>query len=224
MKRVALGRAPSGVVDVRRKRTAKWVAYYEQGQGSKPADADWRKFAGPLATLFHGLCGYCERHCKGDVDHFRPKSRFPQLVYRWSNWVYSCPTCNSRHKGEKWPGCGFVNPCARRTAKPPGHYFRFDLLTAEIVPREHLTPAEFEMADTTIRELRLNDYSAHLKPRFDLLALAGEAVRLARRNKAELANLVHLLSASGREHGTLLRQFIDEKVTVPARQRHSPGA
>ncbi|MFT4927654.1 MAG: hypothetical protein ACI8WB_003767, partial [Phenylobacterium sp.] len=62
---------------------------------------------------FHNNCGYCgtaiptpirpdERESvvgKGDVDHFLPKSIFPELVYEWSNYIWCCKACN-QHKRE----------------------------------------------------------------------------------------------------------------------------
>jgi len=37
----------------------------------------------------------------GQVDHFKPKNQFPDLVYVWSNYVWSCKDCN-KLKGEKF--------------------------------------------------------------------------------------------------------------------------
>lgn len=34
-----------------------------------------------VRTVFFGLCAYCEELCKDEVEHFRPKSRFPERVY-----------------------------------------------------------------------------------------------------------------------------------------------
>ncbi|MGA5696766.1 P-loop NTPase fold protein (plasmid) [Bacillus cereus] len=46
-----------------------------------------------------GKCVYCEtflgRIGNGDVDHFFPKSRYPDLTFEWSNMFFACNTCNS---------------------------------------------------------------------------------------------------------------------------------
>jgi hypothetical protein len=51
------------------------------------------------------------------VDHYRPKSRFPEFAATYTNLFYACNTCN-RRKGEFWPSrqqrdlSQFVpNPC-----------------------------------------------------------------------------------------------------------------
>ena len=55
------------------------------------------------------------------VEHFAPKSRFPELAYNYDNLFYACPWCN-RAKWDKWPSTssdvnvvgneGFVDPCS----------------------------------------------------------------------------------------------------------------
>jgi hypothetical protein len=50
------------------------------------------------------------------VDHYRPKSRFDNLLTTYSNLFYCCNPCN-RRKGEYWPPRGqgtthyIPNPC-----------------------------------------------------------------------------------------------------------------
>ena len=29
------------------------------------------------------MCGYCEEETAGEIDHFRPVSKCPSLVYEW---------------------------------------------------------------------------------------------------------------------------------------------
>jgi len=71
-------------------------------------------------------CAYCliheqdyQTHESFQVDHFKPRSRFPQLERTYSNLYYSCQLCNKRsRKGDRWPtqseisaGIRFVDPC-----------------------------------------------------------------------------------------------------------------
>lgn len=51
------------------------------------------------------------------IDHFRPKSKFPQLECSYENLYYCCNDCNS-YKGSAWPsdslqlrGIYFPDPC-----------------------------------------------------------------------------------------------------------------
>ena len=134
MHSVVRGPEPPGLKQLKRRLTPKWVRYYREGKGKKPADVRWRDFHASLRDVFFRLCAYCEQFCKGEVDHFRPKSRFPQRVYQWSNWVHACHACNNG-RGEKWPPCGYVDPCARLARSRPEAHFDFDTKTAEITPR-----------------------------------------------------------------------------------------
>lgn len=48
-------------------------------------------------------CAYCERHCKAEIEHYRPKAKVTEdenhpgyywLCYEWSNLLPSCHECN----------------------------------------------------------------------------------------------------------------------------------
>lgn len=137
MHSVRRGPAPPGLQAVRKKFTPGWVRYYRAGRGPKPQDDRWRTFQPYLSKAFSHICGYCEEICKGDVDHFKPKTRYPEGVYQWSNWVLACPFCNNS-KGEQWSAQGFVNPCESSAAGRPESHFVFDTLTGEILARPGL--------------------------------------------------------------------------------------
>lgn len=64
-----------------------------------------------LGRPFQYLCGYCEKPCKrgrpgkpdsGEVDHFRPRSRYSKLTFEWENLVYACHRCNWK-KADQFP-------------------------------------------------------------------------------------------------------------------------
>ena len=39
-------------------------------------------------------CMYCEDNGAYQVEHFRPKSLYPRLVFAWANFLYACGQCN----------------------------------------------------------------------------------------------------------------------------------
>jgi uncharacterized protein (TIGR02646 family) len=41
-------------------------------------------------------CCYCEDSLADEVEHIRPKSLYPELVFVWENYLYSCGPCNSK--------------------------------------------------------------------------------------------------------------------------------
>lgn len=158
------GPAPSRLEPVRSRYTPRWVEHYRDGAEPKPSDARWRDFRNDLSEVFSGLCGYCEESCLGVVDHFRPKSKFPELVYEWSNWVFACHRGCNTEKGEKWPTGGYVDPCAKSRSGRPENLFAFDTRTGAIKPRDGLSPARRKKAIQTRGDLDLNA-SHHLKNR-----------------------------------------------------------
>ena len=168
------GPEPSGLPQVRAQHTPRWVQHYRHGVGTRPSDSQWRRFIEHLRDAFHGLCAYCEQLRRGEVDHFRPKSRYPELVYAWSNWLFACRDCNHTKLG-KWPHGGYVNPCARSTLARPEHYFAFDTQTGEILPSEELTAFDHNRALRTIEDLGLNEMH-HLKNRLVWLQLISEII------------------------------------------------
>src|SRR5439155_2465679 len=130
-----------------------------------------RRYIATLGAVFAGLCAYCEEICRGEIDHFRPKSRYPERVYEWSKWVLACHDCNNK-KGEKWPSSGFPDPCSTRHRCEK--IFSFDTQTGEILPSRHLAPAHERRARLIIRDCGLNEYH-HLRKRLqwmDAVALA----------------------------------------------------
>ena len=68
--------------------------------GAKVADFSdvWRSAKQRLKAVSRGKCWYCEaRQDRSDnaVDHFRPKSLYPWLAFKLSNFRFACTFCNS---------------------------------------------------------------------------------------------------------------------------------
>lgn len=95
----------------------------EQGKPDFPpvwrADARVRR---AIAAMSYGFCAYCqspvssthpgtkgEDRPPGQVEHFRPKARFPAQAYAWDNYFLACMGCNGA-KHDKWPAGGYVRP------------------------------------------------------------------------------------------------------------------
>lgn len=92
-----------------------------------PIKASYGAYKEDLRRDFAGRCGYCDGPDEFSggfrgyqIDHFAPKSLFPEWLVKYGNLVYSCPYCN-RAKSNKWVGVdktvpndgssGFVDPC-----------------------------------------------------------------------------------------------------------------
>jgi hypothetical protein len=91
--------------------------------------SDYKSYKNVLRVEFHRKCVYCRapdtnapRRDGFGVDHYRPKSLFPDLATVYENLYYCCNGCNSR-KRSYWPtkeneGKLFVpNPCEHEMYK-----------------------------------------------------------------------------------------------------------
>lgn len=166
MRWIDRGPEPGRVGTFDREFTQGWVSYFQEGVGSRPEDSYWREFRSRLGERSDGMCWYCERRCDpaaevGDraatLDHFRPISRFPNLAYDWSNWVFSCRRCNEDYKNSNWPENGYVDPATEDERERPEHYFDYDVRTHDVVPRDGLIEDERRRAWDTIDDLGLNE-------------------------------------------------------------------
>lgn len=87
-----------------------------------------------LVKMFSGKCAYCESKIShidyGDIEHFKPKSKYPLEAVKWENLLLACKRCNgAEYKSDEFPskqkGGWLINPC---TDEPDTHFrFEFDV-------------------------------------------------------------------------------------------------
>ena len=145
---------------------------------NRPSNTTFHAVREKLSEMCAGAqrCVYCEDSVGDEVEHIKPKDLYPEDVFRWSNYVYACGTCNGR-KNNKYsvitkdgrvevtrprgaaitppmPGePAFVNP----RVEDPLALMAMDLLgTFFVLPRDGLDAVEADRADFTIETLDLN--------------------------------------------------------------------
>ena len=204
------GPEPSTLQVLKRRYTSGWVEYFLHKRGVMPRDSRWRDYWPNMRQIFHGLCAYCEALCRGEVDHFRPKSVYPQLVHSWSNWLFACHDCN-HSKRQQWPECGYVDPCAVPWPGSTDAYFRFDLRTGEILPKENLPAASKQKAQTTISALGLN-HLHHLEARIEWLMII-EAVIMNEFGEVDYEGRKHIAYFASRtsRYSSLSRAWLSKQ-------------
>lgn len=155
----------------------------------------YQSYRADLKRDFQGACGYCgDEDVRVDavvfhIDHFAPKSRFPDLAVSYGNLVYACRYCNVS-KSDHWIGKdaaihhdgkqGFVDPCSEDYEK---HLER--LASGRIVGKT-------ELGCYIVGKLKLNLI------RHELLWQA----RRARKLRDEVERLLDQLEARGQEDGS----------------------
>ena len=116
-----------------------WIDHYTHKTTDKPPnDNAWTEpsIREPLINSFKDNCGYCGRKMGrlpsdrpvGQVDHFLSKSKRPDLVYTWENYIWSCSDCN---KG-KLAKDEFLSPCNWADME----YLHFDFATGKYILKE----------------------------------------------------------------------------------------
>jgi uncharacterized protein (TIGR02646 family) len=131
-----------------------------------------------LAAMCAGACRcmYCEDSAANEVEHFRPKTFYPDLVFVWLNYLYSCGACN-RAKRSRFRLLlvdeMFLDLVRDRMTDPtepaqgapvlldplsddPLQFLSLDLRTFHFVPTYGARKIELARAEYTIEQLQLN--------------------------------------------------------------------
>ncbi len=129
-------------------------------------EPSWKSFRGTkaakgialrLTQIFHGKCAYCEQESAKDIEHYFPKSAYPDRMFRWENFLWACKNCDTE-KLDEFP----VDPQGNAVLIHPGRdepfdYFLWDFLSGKMVL--HPDPARRERARQTRDLLRLDQFS-----------------------------------------------------------------
>ena len=115
------------------------------GQGVLKVDREWktarqtkavevvlnvlRQMMGPRER-----CMYCVDSHGCDIEHFRPKARYPKRAFQWDNLLLCCTECG-RFKGDQYPMANHRPLLIDPTAEDPWLHLDFDPDTGNMVAR-----------------------------------------------------------------------------------------
>lgn len=145
---------------------------------ARSSSATFRVVRQTLSRMCSGAqrCAYCEDSVGDEVEHLLPKDLYPEQVFVWENYVFSCGPCNGG-KRNKFAVIqnGQLRDITRRRndpiTPPPNGQPAFinprsenpeELLELELsqtfmfLPREELNAIDKTRADYTINFLKLN--------------------------------------------------------------------
>lgn len=86
-----------------------WREYLAGGQNGSPPwkSVWWKPGKNQLKKDSAGKCAYCESPtdivAHGDVEHFRPKTKYWWLAYCFDNHLFACQICNQSYKSDNFP-------------------------------------------------------------------------------------------------------------------------
>jgi uncharacterized protein (TIGR02646 family) len=73
-------------------------------------------------------CMYCEDNEGTDIEHFWPKSVYPDKAFSWANYLLACSHCNSNCKRARFPTTDglpdLLDPTADEEADKPTRHLR----------------------------------------------------------------------------------------------------
>ena len=140
VKRPVLDAAEQADLDRRQVR-----ALEKLGSGQLDAKADWKaaRQSKTLKSILKTLqrmmgdtqrCMYCLDSHGADIDHFWPKTPYPERMFRWHNLLLCCTECG-RLKGDKFPFHQGEPSLIDPTGRDPWLDLDFDPRTGNIVAR-----------------------------------------------------------------------------------------
>lgn len=87
-------------------------------------------------------CMYCLDSHGCDIEHFRPKSRYPKWMFKWSNLLLCCTECG-RIKGSQSPIVGRRILLVDPTREEPWDFLDFDPTTGNLTARFEVQTNDF---------------------------------------------------------------------------------
>ncbi|EXJ14457.1 hypothetical protein D779_2598 [Imhoffiella purpurea] len=149
-------------------------------------------------------CMYCEDSHGSDIEHFWPKSHYPEQMFVWRNLLLCCTECG-RLKGTRFPLDETDDPLLLDpTSEDPWQHLDFDPETGNIVPRFDIEQNAFSRkGDSTVAILELDRREAlarvYLRTYRRLVQITADAIDDANPN---LDYLVERLRAAD-DHGLI---------------------
>jgi uncharacterized protein (TIGR02646 family) len=126
-----------------------------------------------LKKMFFNKCAFCESYIThidyGQIEHFKPKSKYPDFCFEWENLLLSCSICNGKsNKGDKFPLEDENGPLINPVNEKPDDFFKFEY--DELMQRYLLFPKN-ERAKTMLKIIKLNRDDLAEKRTLDVLKI-----------------------------------------------------
>lgn len=149
-----------------------------------------------LRNMFSEKCAYCESKIThiayGEIEHFKPKSKYPELCFEWKNMNFSCEICNGKaHKGDKFPLENENGPIINPVDENPDIHFKFYYDSG--VDRALLIPLT-DRARTTLSVFKLNERMALIDLRTKEIRLVSKLKAIADSGNKDAQNLLNSFS------------------------------
>ena len=126
------------------------MAFLKRRPHSQPKSL-WSLARSDLEKSYGRICAYtCRSIVGGSVDHFLPKSKYPELAYEWANYRLSCAFANQAKAAK----VGLMDPFQIGLGWFSISFPQCDVVVGPKVPKEREGEAQL-----TIKALKLNSES-----------------------------------------------------------------
>jgi hypothetical protein len=123
----------------------------------------WKQAKEQLLIETHNKCAYCETPTRvvayGDVEHFRPKSKYWWLAYSYENYLVSCTVCNQEYKKDYFE----ILPGNQALKGPPIKNTHTNKKLEQIAPFITVDPVN------DVEGMRLEDYMEEINSEYALV-------------------------------------------------------
>jgi uncharacterized protein (TIGR02646 family) len=134
-----------------------------------------------LRKMASGLerCMYCEDSAGNDIEHFWPKSEYPERAFDWHNYLFACSPCNSNFKRTRFPLDDASQPLLiNPTEEEPLDHLHFLTRTGEYSPQTPKGEASVDVFGLNRTTLQIGRWRAwaslrHLLPVYVQRKAAG---------------------------------------------------
>lgn len=118
-------------------------------QSSREFVPHWRKIKRDLNKAYDNICAYTSIYLlSGTVDHFLPKSKYPELAYEWDNYRLALDIVNQN----KNDSTGLLDPFEIKEG-----WFALDFPTCYVMIGDQMPDHLKDKAKNTIGILKLNE-------------------------------------------------------------------
>ncbi len=149
--------------DLLNEKAEEWTGDLLEKRKTNPSYFIWHEYHGekvnhilqkPLLDMTKEHCAYCDTFFESSpvtIDHFQPKSKFPELAFTWSNLFPCCGLCQQR-----------LDTFSDLLLKPDEanynfeRYFYFDVDNFKIIPNPAASNKDQERARVTIDLFQLD--------------------------------------------------------------------
>jgi len=166
-----------------------------------------------LTTLRHMTgerqrCVYCLDSHGTDIEHFWPKTPYPERMFDWLNLLLCCAECG-RFKGDRFPVVDQMPLLVDPTAEDPWQYLDFDPTTGNIVPRFDVDLNDYAIKGVeTVKLLQLDQREAIASGYKKTLRRLSQIVEDAIRHLTPSAEALIAQLIDADDHGLLTWCFL----------------